>query len=360
MTIWMLLAAMTAMAVMAVLYPLSHHRGAVAAADPNAQFYRDQIAEIDRDRERGLLSDTEAEAARAEAGRRLIRAGAKAEDAVAPMGEPALRRRRAVSALALSLVPILSLAVYGAYGSPHLTRQPAAAHVEAAAAGLDLNSAVARIEAHLAKNPGDGRGWEVFAPVYLRMGRAEDAAKAYAAAIRILGSDPNRLTSLGEAQVLAQAGVVSADARAAFDQALALDPSSAKARYYLARAAEQDGDLDKARSAYQALLASAPAGAPWTPVVQEQLARLGRPIETSAPGPDRIGGMVESLAARLEERGGTSDEWSRLLRSYMVLGEHEKAQAALTKARRALEQDQAGLRSIDAMARELQLTASKP
>jgi cytochrome c-type biogenesis protein CcmH len=360
MTIWMLLAAMTALAVMAVLYPLSHHRGAVAAADPNTQFYRDQIAEIDRDRERGLLFDTEAEAARAEAGRRLIRASAKAEDAVAPMGEPALRRRRAVSALALSLVPILSLAVYGAYGSPHLTRQSAAGNVEAAAAGLDLDSAVARIEAHLAKNPGDGRGWEVIAPVYLRMGRAEDAAKAYAAAIRILGSDPNRLTSLGEAQVLAQAGVVSADARAAFDQALALDPSSAKARYYLARAAEQDGELDKARSAYQALLASAPAGAPWAPVVQEQLARLGRPVETSAPGPDRIGGMVESLAARLEERGGTSDEWSRLLRSYMVLGEHEKAQAALTKARRALEQDQAGLRSIDAMARELQLTASKP
>jgi cytochrome c-type biogenesis protein CcmH len=360
MTIWMLLAAMTALAVMAVLYPLSHHRDVGPAADPNAQFYRDQIAEIDRDRERGLLSDTEAEAARAEAGRRLIRAGAKAEDAVTPMGEPALRRRRAVSALALSLVPILSLAVYGAYGSPHLAGRPAAVNAEAAAEQLDLNAAVARIEAHLARNPGDGRGWEVIAPVYLRMGRADDAAKAYAAAIRILGADPNRLTSLGEAQVFAQAGVVSADARAAFDQALGLDPSSAKARYYLARAAEQDGELDKARSAYQALLASAPAGAAWTPVVEEQLARLGRPAATAAPARDRIGGMVESLAARLEERGGTSDEWSRLLRSYMVLGEHEKAQAALTKARRALEQDQAGLQSIDAMAQELKLTSSKP
>ena len=216
------------------------------------------------------------------------------------MGEPALRRRRAVSALALSLVPILSIAVYGAYGSPHLTRQPAAGHVEAAGEGLDLNSAVARIEAHLAKNPGDGRGWEVIAPVYLRMGRAEDAAKAYAAAIRILGSDPNRLTSLGEAQVLAQAGVVSADARAAFDQALALDPSSAKARYYLARAAEQDGELDKARSAYQALLASAPAGAPWAPVV-EQLGRLGRPVQTSAPS--RIGSAGWSRALQRAPRG---------------------------------------------------------
>src|SRR5215213_1542340 len=130
MTIWMLLAAMTALAVMAVLYPLSRHREVVQAADPNAQFYRDQIAEIDRDRERGLLSDAEAEAARAEAARRLLRANAVGKDAVAPMGEPALRRRRAVSALALSLVPIMALAVYGAYGSPQLAGITRAAAVQ--------------------------------------------------------------------------------------------------------------------------------------------------------------------------------------------------------------------------------------
>src|SRR5688572_16956934 len=119
MAIWMLLAAMTALAVMAVLYPLSRHREIVAAGDPNAQFYRDQMAEIERDRERGLLSEAESEGARAEAARRLLRASTLAEDPVPPMGEPALRRRRAVSALALSFVPIMALAVYGAYGSPH-------------------------------------------------------------------------------------------------------------------------------------------------------------------------------------------------------------------------------------------------
>jgi cytochrome c-type biogenesis protein CcmH len=359
MTIWMLLAAMTALAVMAVLYPLSRHREIVDGADPNAQFYRDQIAEIERDRERGLLSEPEAEAARAEAARRLLRASAVGEDPVATMGEPALRRRRAVSALALSFVPIMALTVYGAYGSPQLVGQLRAARVQPAPEQLDLASALVRIESHLANNPGDGRGWDVIAPVYLRMGRMDDAVKAYDSALRLLGPDPGRLTSYGEAQVFAQGGIVSADARAAFEKALALDPSSAKARFYLARAAEQDGETEKARSAYQNLLASSPADAQWRPVVEEQLARLSGSAE-SAPGRDQIAAMVESLAARLEAQGGSADEWSRLVRSYMVLGENDKAQAALRKARRALERDQAALRSVDAMAQELKLTSSNP
>jgi cytochrome c-type biogenesis protein CcmH len=91
-----------------------------------------------------------------------------------------------------------------------------------------------------------------------------------------------------------------------------------------------------------------------------QLARLAGPGAAAAPGREQIVGMVEGLAARLETQGGTGDEWARLVRSYMVLGEHDKAHAALDKARRALERDQAGLTSVDAMARELKLTSSNP
>ena len=119
MAIWMLFGAMTALVVMAVLWPLSR-RGAQTrpADDADLTFYRDQLAEIDRDSSRGLLSPAEAEAARAEAGRRLLHATSSSESGLVAVGEPALRRRRAVSALALSVLPITALAVYGAYGSP--------------------------------------------------------------------------------------------------------------------------------------------------------------------------------------------------------------------------------------------------
>jgi cytochrome c-type biogenesis protein CcmH len=198
----------------------------------------------------------------------------------------------------------------------------------------------------------------VLAPVYLRIGRAADAVRAYEAALRLLGSDAARLTNYGEAQVVANDGLVSAEARAAFEQALELDRSLAKARFYLARAAEQDGDREKARAEYGALLASAPGDAPWAPAVKERLARLDQSGSAAIPDRDAIVGMVENLAARLDTEGGSAEEWARLMRSYSVLGQTGKARQAFVRARQVLAEDQAGLQAVDAMARELKLTGS--
>ncbi len=228
-----------------------------------------------------------------------------------------------------------------------------------------MASAVARVEAHLAKHPDDGRGWEVVAPVYARTGRTNDAAKAYASALRLLGEDAPRLTNYGEALVAANDGVVSADARAAFERAAALDPAAPKARYYLALAAEQDGDRSAARAHYATILSSSPPNAPWAPLVKERLARLGgegASAIAALPGQERseaIKGMVEGLASRLDARGGTPDEWGRLIRSYVVLGEREKAATALDKARHSLAQDSAAKGHVEAMARELGLQAGE-
>jgi cytochrome c-type biogenesis protein CcmH len=365
MVIWIILLAMTAAAVMAVLWPLSRHYAVSGQADPNTQFYREQIAEIERDRERGVLLPNEAEAAKAEAGRRLLRATGM-EDVAVAVGEPALRRRRAASTLALSVLPILAIAIYGAYGSPHLLGQPPAMTAQGPAAPSDLATAIAQIESHLAQNPQDGRGWEVIAPVYVRMGRMDDAVKAYGAALRHLGPDANRLANYGEAMVLAKDGLVSSEAQGIFEQAVKLDDSSPKARFYLARAAEQDGQIDKAKAGYSALLAGSPADAPWTAVVKEQLARLEGPQTVSGQdtepqmGADDILRMVSGLASRLEAQGGSADDWARLMRSYAVLGQRDKAADAAQRARQALAQDNAGLKTIDMMARELKLTDAQP
>ena len=365
MVIWIILLVMTALAVMAVLWPLSRHYAVSRQADPDTQFYREQIAEIERDRERGVLLPSEAEAAKAEAGRRLLRATGGQGAAYAALGEPALRRRRAVSAFGLSAIPIVALAIYGAYGSPQLPAQPLLARIKSNPEQLDLTAALARIEAHLAEQPDDGRGWEVVAPVYLRSGRLDDAVKAYGNALRLLGEDAARLSSYGEAIITANDGMVPADARQAFDKALQHDPTYAKARYYLARAAEQDGDKETARTHYGVILSSSPSDAPWIPLVKEQLARLDPGSSAAAvaslPAEDRqqaIRGMVEGLANRLATSGGNADEWARLVRSYVVLGERDKASASLKSAREALARDQASLGQLDAVAQELALHAA--
>ncbi len=374
--IWFIFALMTGLAVLALLWPMSRRPALAGLPDGEARiatetgFYRDQLREIDRDAARGLLAPPEAEAAKAEAARRLLRASREPGRNPGAMGEPALRRRRAASAFALSTVPLVALLVYGMYGSPDLPAQPQAERLaHARAAGNDLAAAVAQIEAHLAKAPEDGRGWTVLAPVYLRVGRTEDAIKAYENALRILGDDAGRLSDYGEALVAAGDGVVSAKARDAFERALKQDPKAVKPQFYLARAAEQDGDRATARTRYAALAAAAPSDAPWLPMVRDSLARL----DGTAPSPaaaagnpgmteeqrGMIRGMVEGLAQRLAEKGGSPEEWGRLVRSYMVLGDRPKAEAVLAQARTALGSDAAKVAPVDEVARELGLGGAK-
>ncbi|MGY2047099.1 c-type cytochrome biogenesis protein CcmI [Methylobacterium sp. JK268] len=368
--IWFLFALMTAAAVLALLWPLSRRGGPALPEDgagavlaTETGFYEDQLRDIERDAARGLLARGEAEAARAEAARRLLRASRTLRPAgEAAVGEPALRHRRAASAFALSTVPLVALIVYGLYGSPGLPAQPQAERLAAGRdPGQDLAASIAQIEGHLAKQPNDGRGWEVLAPVYLRLGRTEDAVKAYESALTLLGDAAPRLADYGEALVAAGDGVVSAKARDAFERSLKADPTGVKPRFYLARAAEQDGDHDLALTRYRALAESSPPNAPWLPMLRDAIRRL----DGSAPaGPDKpalsdeqlgaIRGMVAGLDERLTAQGGSPEEWARLVRSYGVLGDRAKAGAALDRARAALG-DRAG--PVEAVAKDLGLSS---
>ena len=365
MVLWIVLALMTGAAVLAVLWPLSNTLPARAETDSDIPFYRSQLAEIERDRARGALAPAEADAARIESGRRLLRAAAELPTTIDATSEPALRRRRAASALALSVVPIIGLALYGGLGSPHLPAQPVSARLAPPAPLPDeVASALTRIEDHLAGNPGDARGWDVVAPIYLRSGRFDDAARAYARARQAGGDTVERLLGEGEARVRAAEGVVGTDARTLFGQVLALDAATPAARYYLALAAEQDGDVPAARARYGALLADAKPDAPWLPLVRARLARLeGTPLPPPAALPGdavtpEIVAMVTGLDERLASNGGSEAEWSRLVRSFVVLGRREDALDRIGRARAALARDGAALARFDQLAADLGLRAA--
>jgi cytochrome c-type biogenesis protein CcmH len=196
----------------------------------------------------------------------------------------------------------------------------------------------------------------------MRLERYAEAAHAYAEALRILGEDPLRRAAYGEALVAAAGGVVTAEARQAFDRALTDQPGQPQARYYVALAAEQDGKKADAIRDYEALAADSPPGAAWVSMVSARLAALkGEPAPSTdaaaIPEAQRpmIEGMVSKLATRLASTGGGVDEWARLIRAYTVLHEAEKAKAALIDAHKALASDASAVASLDALARNLGL-----
>src|SRR5262249_32469898 len=135
------------------------------------------------------------------------------------------------------LLPAGALTLYLLLGSPQLPGEPLAARLAAPAANRPIESLIAQVENHLERNPDDGRGWEVLAPVYMRVGRFDDAVRAWRNAIRLNGTSAVREADLGEAQVAAANGVVTEEAKAAFDRALKLDAQNVMARFYTGMAA---------------------------------------------------------------------------------------------------------------------------
>src|SRR5262249_37419410 len=193
--------------------------------------YRDQLDEIDRDRVAGLIGDTEATAAKVEVSRRLI-AAADAQAAGSTPAVTAIFARRAVALAALVMLPLGAAGLYLALGSPTLPDQPLAPRLAATRGNQTADSLIAQVEKHLEQHPEEGRGWEVIAPVYLRLGRFEDAVKARRNALRLNGETAERDAALGEALVFAANGVVTAEAKAAFQQAVASDGSNVQERYF--------------------------------------------------------------------------------------------------------------------------------
>jgi cytochrome c-type biogenesis protein CcmH len=363
MILWFLFALMTAMAIFAVLWPLARSGGRLRSGS-DLVVYRDQLEEIARDRAAGLIGEVEAEAAKVEVSRRLIGAA----DAEAATSGPlpaatATWHRRLVAVIALVVLPLGAGGLYLKVGSPALPGQPLSARAADGAQDQSIDHLMAQVEAHLQANPEDVRGWEVVAPVYLRLGRFDDAVKARRTLLRLSGETAGRQADLGEALVGTANGIVTAEAKVAFERAVALDAKDVKGRYFLGLAAEQDGRRADAVSIWGGMVAGAPEGAPWVGFVRGELARLeGGPgpedLAAAADlGPEQrmtmIRGMVEKLSDRLHHDGTDLEGWLRLVRSYMVLGERDKARAAAGEARHALASDPDKVRKIDELVKGL-------
>jgi cytochrome c-type biogenesis protein CcmH len=348
----LIFSAMLVVAMLAILQPLARRTNLEASAGASPlDLHQLRLAEIERDLERGLLDEPSADSARNEAARMLLRAADRdppqpeIEDREGEGARKAQTRRRAVAFVVLVGLPALVLPVYALLGSPGLSSRPFQAEAPVDGGKLDIATLIGRIEAHLATHPDEGKEYETIAPVYLRLGRFEDGVRARSEALRLLGETPDRLAALAQARIMAAGGVVTREASEAIAKALGLDPKHVKARFLRAMALEQEGKLEDAVAAYKTMLADAPPEAPWRAAVETRLARLAGPASGEAAA---IAGlpqgaqsavirqMVEGLAARLKQQGGSAQEWARLVRSYAVLGDSEKAGVALAEARAAL------------------------
>lgn len=379
MLFWIAAAAMTAVACLAILAPMLRRQTPTPIGTHDIEVYRDQLSELDRDSARGLINAGEADQARAEIARRLLKASSTSAEPVQPSQSG--RAVRFSAMIAVLAVPLVSWGFYGAIGSPDVPGQPLRERLARSPADSTIDELIARAERHLAENPGDARGWDVLGPIYMRQSRFADAATAFRNAIRLAGSTALRETGLGEALAAAANGLVTADARSAFERALGHEPGNAKAQFFLATALAQDGKLEDARKGWETLKAQLDPGSPWqTPVdqsiaaVDRELAAPGTAEPAPTPGPQAadiaaaqdmtaaertkmVEGMVANLDARLRDNPADAEGWQRLIRSYVVLGRNDDARAALGRAVLGLGADAEAVKGVSEFAAGLGIKA---
>ncbi|WP_370674769.1 c-type cytochrome biogenesis protein CcmI [Pleomorphomonas sp. PLEO] len=363
MVFWVLLALMTAAVVLVVIAPLARPAGAFSVASgEEMRVYRDQLNELDRDRERGVIGGEEADAARTEIGRRLLAARRAPAAAAAP--RPAANRF--VALMTVVAIPAIALPLYLFIGQPDMPDAPLAERLSAAPASGNIADMVGRVEKHLASNPDDLSGWRVIAPIYARMGRLDDAVKAWGKLIDAGEGDAETLENYGAGLVDTNDGIVSPDAQSILARAVDAGPDRARARFYYAEGLRQAGSFEEALHQIDELIRRSPADASWLVTVRgkrgEILAALKKPADTPEPatlpaagtGVDKatIEGMVDGLAARLAADPDDRDGWIRLMRSNLVLDRPDKAKAALADARKAFSGNAEALAAINAAAGE--------
>lgn len=324
-----LLALLTTATVGALLWPLLKtrvdHRDRL---DGELAIYRDQLAELERERAAGAVSETDAAAARVEIERRILSAGAAAEKVHARSASPALHRLLP-PALSL-LVPLLALGVYLQVGRPGLPSAPFdRSQIASQEPGrpLDVAQLLAEARARLAQNP----------------------------------DDPEALAALGEGLTLEADGTVTQPAVQAFTKALEKMPDDPRAHYYLGLHEAQSGDSRAAIARWRTLEAKSPPDAPWLGLLRAEIARVAKaagielptppatPPASAMPQPSReqqeamaalapaereqaIRSMVEGLAVRLEQNPQDRAGWLRLANAWKVLGDNPRAAAAYRQA----------------------------
>ncbi len=345
------------------------------------QVYRDQLKEIERDAERGVIPPEESERLRTEVSRRILSADAKA--ASDKTSDTKSGGSKGMAALVALLVVGGGFGVYTLIGAPGYPDLPLKGRIEAAKDALENRPAQAEAEASMpaappvdapqeyidlvkrlrdavAARPDDLQGHVLLARSEAALGNYAQAAVALARIAELKGDEATAkdFADLADMMVIAAGGYVSPEAQKAVEEALARDPENGVARYYGGLMMAQTGRPDVAFRMWDTLLRESPANAPWLPPIRQQMEDLAfragvtdyqLPALPGQRGPsqadvanaatmtaeerqDMIRGMVGQLSDRLASEGGPPQDWARLISSLGVLGDTDQAKAIWAEA----------------------------
>ncbi|HEY3025809.1 MAG TPA: c-type cytochrome biogenesis protein CcmI [Pyrinomonadaceae bacterium] len=268
-TFWLVNAFFVVIALAFILPPLlqgpekNQEEDDTGRKEANLSVYRDQIAEMERDLENGILNPEQYRQDRDELERRLL------ED-VSPKrgGEPAPVKvgsagRGLVYGIALA-IPLVAVALYLTLGNPNAISasgtapSPAAGPMSPSTNGQrsqqQIEANVAALAKRLEQNPGDVQGWMMLARSYSSMERFSDASAAYAKATALKTDDANLWAEYAFATAMANGRSLQGQPLDLINKALQVDPENPKALQLAGSAAFEGKNYQQAIDYWQRVL----------------------------------------------------------------------------------------------------------
>ncbi|MCF6303112.1 MAG: c-type cytochrome biogenesis protein CcmI [Devosiaceae bacterium] len=337
------------------------------------EHFKLQLDGIEADLKVGKLNEVDAENAKAELARELLHHRALLKNAVKTTEKP-------WTGFALVGTSVLTIGVaigfYFMLGTPDdsILMRVGDLQQTQVETSEEFESALAQVEAQMLIDPEDVQGWRVLAPAYIRSGRIEDAVNAYRKILELAPLTPDTQTDLAEALLMLGQEQDIGEVMSLLNAAVSIDPAHARSRFYLAAESTRLADWDIAIGHWQALLDMGDGTEPWYATAQSGMAIAQARGETPQPltpppvtaqppalsDPDQaalIRSMVAGLDERLNSEGGSVEEWTRLVRSYTVMGDTEAAQRNYDNAVAAYPQKETR-QELDAIAAGAGLTVS--
>ena len=282
--------------------------GRDGADDANVALYRERMAELDRERDRGEIGAERYAALRQDLERGLLEDVAGHDEPHAAAQPPSYRMAMAIAVM----VPVCGLGLYLWLGSPHgiepqtMSASPAADDETAPS----VEAMVASLAARLDEDPADAEGWLLLARSHVVLERFDAALAAFERAHGLLGDDPSLLADWAEAEAAVVGNRFPRSALDRLDRALEIDPDHEKALWLGGFAAAQDRRTNIAVARWERLLARQSPGSREASIVTEMLARVrgaggGTPATASEP--------AEPTATTGPSGGDASDDAARIV-----------------------------------------------
>ena len=349
---------------------IAPHELDIGVASKDLLIYKDQLIEVEKDLEKGILNKIESDAARIEVSRRILLADKRSKSENTITKNPKILSKLVTATIFLFIL-VGTFSTYAYIGNPTLKDMPLKSrlaqaqenrsnrisqenaellvpdkNIEAPDDYLDL---VSKLRSAMQDRPNDMQGLRLLALHEFRLGKYRSARKAHTQIINILGNKATAkdFVDFAEVMIVATNGYVSPEAETTLRRALELTPNDGRARYYSGLSMAQNGRPDVALRLWENLLNEGPENAPWIPLIKDQIIDIARLAgvnlsEDQLPGPnseqidsaknmsdqermEMIQGMVTSLSNRLANEGGSVNEWARLIRALGVLGETTSA-----------------------------------